>query len=84
MTDLTPDSFSNQTESLSFAVKASSEGGSIKTVTLYTKYEGQEEFEASNLERSDGDAFEKTLGNIDLLNKKELYLLLRGQRRLPY
>ena len=47
MTDLTPDSFSNQTESLSFAVKASSEGGSIKTVTLYTKYEGQEEFEAA-------------------------------------
>ena len=70
VTDLTPDSFSNQTESLSFAVKASSEGGSIKTVTLYTKYEGQEEIEASNLERSDADAIEKTLGNIDLLNKK--------------
>ncbi len=70
ITDNTPASFNNATESLSFSVDATSEGGTIKTVTLYTMYEGQSEYEVSNLERSGENTFTKTLSNIDLLNKK--------------
>ncbi|HIS68797.1 MAG TPA: DUF5011 domain-containing protein [Candidatus Gallacutalibacter stercoravium] len=70
ITDNTPASFNNATESLSFSVDATSEGGTIKTVTLYTMYEGQSEYEVSNLERSGENTFTKTLNNIDLLNKK--------------
>lgn len=70
LTDKTAGSFDNTTESLRFAVTAASEETTVKTVTLYLKYNGKDAFESYNLLRSNGDEFEKTLENIDILNKE--------------
>ncbi len=69
LTDHTPDSFSNDTESLTFSLTAVSAETTIKTVKLYAKYDGEETYTLYNLLRGDGDVYEKTLENIDLRNK---------------
>lgn len=68
--DLTPGTFSNSSESLTFDLQASSEETTVKTVKLYLKYNGETEYTGYNLLRSDTDHFRKTLSQIDLLNKK--------------
>ena len=68
--DSTPSSYSNDTESLTFSLDAQAQGGRIKSVKLCYRYQGEENFETYNLERAEGDHFEKTLLNVDLLNKK--------------
>lgn len=68
--DQTGKTFSNDTEEFNFIVKAISEETTIKTVKLYLKYEGQDNFESYNLTASENGTFTKTIENIDLVNKK--------------
>ena len=70
LTDQTPVGFDNATEALNFSVTATADQTTVKTVTLYLKANQQGDFETYNLLRTEGDTFTKTLGNIDLLNKK--------------
>lgn len=68
--DRTAESFTNETETLTFELKAGSAETTIKTVRLYLKYNDREAFECYNLFRSYEDYFAKSLTNVDLLNKK--------------
>lgn len=70
VTDQSAEVFDNDTEALDFILEATSTEATIKTVKLYLKYNNQEAFECYNLLRSSGDEFQKSLNNIDLLNKK--------------
>ena len=70
LTDGTAETFDNETESFTFTLEAVPAGACVKTVALYLKYNAQESYERYNLTHSGENNFEKTLNNIDLLNKK--------------
>lgn len=71
LTDKTADAFDNTTDGLSFGVEAVPTGASVKSVKLYLKYNDRKDYVTYSLERKadGGNSFEKTLNNVDLLNK---------------
>ena len=62
--------FSNDTPALNYKVEVESDETTIKTVKLYKKYIGEEQFECVKLQTIEANIFSKSINNIDLLNKK--------------
>lgn len=68
--DMSAKDFGNETEQLTFSIKAVSDEATIKTVRLFLKYNDQERFESYNLVKGENETYTKYLKNVDLLNKR--------------